>query len=185
MNEIKPKVYAHCSYVGTTGYNNHTRDFFRELSKFIQLKVRNFTVGKSWNGVNDTPHDGEKYLDDIDKSLLYKQRCWVENGDMKDFTIYPSPEKNFSHNIDLVLNETNHYLFYQNYNRPKIAYNVWESTLQPEGFFNKLLEYDQIWVPSQWQADCTIAQGADPSKVKVVPEGVDTSTFYPEDPKTV
>ena len=67
----KPKIYAHCSYVGTTGYNNHTRDFFRELRKHLQLKVRNFTVGNSWNGINDTPHDGEKYLDDIDKSLLY------------------------------------------------------------------------------------------------------------------
>ena len=42
---MKPKVYAHASYVGTTGYNNHTRDFFRELSKHIDLKVRNFTIG--------------------------------------------------------------------------------------------------------------------------------------------
>jgi glycosyltransferase involved in cell wall biosynthesis len=68
--------------------------------------------------------------------------------------------------------------------KPKIAYNVWESTLQPEGFFNKLLEYDQLWFPSKWQADCTIKQGADPNKVRVVPEGVDTNTFYPEDPQT-
>ena len=36
---------------------------------------------------------------------------------------------------------------------------MWESTLQPEYFFNKLKEYDQVWVPSQWQADCIIAQG--------------------------
>jgi glycosyltransferase involved in cell wall biosynthesis len=85
----------------------------------------------------------------------------------------------FKHDINLILQETNHYYFYDYYNGPKIAYNVWESTLQPEGFFNKLLEYDQIWVPSQWQADCTIAQGADPNKVKVVPEGVDTNTFFP------
>ena len=39
----KPKLYIHGSYVGTTGYNNHTRDFFRELSKYLQLKIRNFT----------------------------------------------------------------------------------------------------------------------------------------------
>jgi len=73
-----PKLYAHCSYIGTTGYNNHTRDFFRELSKYLQLKVRNFTVGKTWVGNNDTPHDNEPYINDIDKSILYKQRLWVD-----------------------------------------------------------------------------------------------------------
>jgi glycosyltransferase involved in cell wall biosynthesis len=52
-------------------------------------------------------------------------------------------------------------------------------------FFINLLDYDQIWVPSKWQRDCTIQQGADPNKVKVVPEGVDINTFYPEDPQTV
>jgi hypothetical protein len=35
----KPKVYVHGSYIGTTGYNQHTRDFFREISKYLQLKV--------------------------------------------------------------------------------------------------------------------------------------------------
>ncbi len=37
---------------------------------------------------------------------------------------------------------------------------------------------------SKWQAKCTIEQGADPNKVKVVPEGVDIKTFYPEEPTT-
>ena len=68
-----------------------------------------------------------------------------------------------------------------NYEGPKIAYNVWESTLQPQGYFNKLKEFDEIWVPSKWQRDCTIAQGYDPEdKIKVVPEGVDVHTFYPD-----
>ena len=180
MKDKKPKLYVHGSYIGTTGYNNHTRDFFRELSKHIQLKIRNFTVGSSWNGNNKTPHDGEPYLTNTDKSLLYKQRLWVDNGKMEDFTIYPLPEKEFSHDIDLVLNETNHYLFYEQYNRPKIAYNVWESTLQPEEFFNKLKEFDELWVPSKWQKECSIKQGYDANKIKVVPEGVDVNTFYPE-----
>jgi autotransporter strand-loop-strand O-heptosyltransferase len=180
MKDKKPKLYVHGSYIGTTGYNNHTRDFFRELSKHVQLKIRNFTVGSSWNGNNEIPHDGEPYLTNIDKSLLYKQRLWVDNGKMEDFTIYPLPEKEFSHDIDLVLNETNHYLFYEQYNRPKIAYNVWESTLQPEEFFNKLKEFDELWVPSKWQKECSIKQGYDANKIKVVPEGVDVNTFYPE-----
>jgi len=174
------KIYAHGSYIGTTGYNNHTRDFFRELSKYSEIKVRNFTVGNSWNGLNSTPHDGEPYLNEVDKSLLYQQRLWVADGKMEDFKIYESPEKEFRPDFNIVLNETNHHLYYDKYIGPKIAYNVWESTRQPDDFFNQLLKFDEIWVPSKWQRECTIEQGADPDKVKVVPEGVDVHTFYPE-----
>ena len=174
------KIYVHGSYVGNTGYNNHTRDFFRELSKYVQIKVRNFTVGDSWDGLSDAPHDNEPYINDVDKSILYQQRLWVADGKMEDFKIYPSKEKEFFHDFNIVLNETNHYLYYDKYIGPKIAYNVWESTRQPEEFFNKLLEFDEVWVPSEWQRQCTIEQGADPNKVKVVPEGVDVHTFYPE-----
>ena len=174
------KIYVHGSYIGNTGYNNHTRDFFRELSKYSQIKVRNFTVGDSWDGLSDTPHDNEPYINDVDKSLLYQQRLWVADGKMEDFKIYESPEKEFYHDFNIVLNETNHYLYYDKYIGPKVAYNVWESTRQPEDFFKKLLEFDEIWVPSEWQRECTIEQGANPDKVKVVPEGVDVHTFYPE-----
>jgi hypothetical protein len=31
-----PKIFAHGSYIGNTGYNNHTREFFRHLSKHAQ-----------------------------------------------------------------------------------------------------------------------------------------------------
>ena len=174
------KIYAHGSYIGTTGYNNHTRDFFRELSKYSEIKVRNFTVGNSWDGLSSTPHDGEPYLNEVDKSLLYQQRLWVADGKMEDFKIYESSEKEFRHDFNIVLNETNHHLYYDKYIGPKIAYNVWESTRQPDNFFNQLLKFDEIWVPSEWQRECTIEQGADPDKVKVVPEGVDVHTFYPE-----
>jgi len=180
-----PKVKAHCSYIGTTGYNHHSRDFFRKLSEKIDLKIRNFTIGKNWNWPNNEPHNGESYLNNIDKKLLEEQVLWTSETARDNFPIYTKHKNEFEHNVDLVLNETDHYLYYEDYNKPKIAYNVWESTLQPPHFFNKLLEYNQIWVPSQWQADCTIKQGADPDKVKVIPEGVDVDTFYPEDPQTV
>lgn len=177
---MKPKIYAHCSYIGTTGYNNHTRDFFRELSKHVKLKVRNFSIGSSWNGYNLTPHDNEPYINDIDKSILYKQSLWRTENEMVDHDIYPSEEKDFIQDFNLILLETNHYFFYHNYLGPKIAYNVWESTLQPIPFFEKLKEFDELWVPSKWQRDCSITQGYDPNKIQVVPEGVDSKTFYPE-----
>jgi autotransporter strand-loop-strand O-heptosyltransferase len=176
-----PKIYVHGSYIGTTGFNNHTRDFLRELSKYTQLKVRNFTVGNSWTGLNDTPHDNEPYLTELDKSLLHKQILYNSEGNFEDYEIYSDDSKNFYPDFNIILSETNHHIFYNKYSGPKIAYNVWESTLQPTEFFEKILEYDEIWVPSKWQAQCTIEQGADPDKVKVVPEGVDVHTFYPEE----
>ena len=175
-----PKIFAHGSYVGNTGYNQHTRDFFRELSKHFDIKVRNFTVGNSWKGYNENPHDEEKYFTDVDKKLLYQQILWQDNRQSRgDYPIYPDKSKEWQHDVNIVLCETNHYIFYDNYDGPKIAYNVWESTLQPEHFFNKLKEFDELWVPSKWQKDCTIAQGYNANKIKVVPEGVDTSVFFP------
>ena len=177
---MKPKIFVHGSYIGTTGYNNHTRDFFRELSNHVELKVRNFTIGSSWQGLSNNCHDDEPYFTELDKKLLYEQILWVTNDSRDNFKIYKDESKEFFHDFNIILSETNHHLFFDHYHGPKIAYNVWESTRQPEGFFNKLKEFDELWVPSQWQKDCTIEQGYDPDKVKVVPEGVDVHTFFPE-----
>ena len=180
----EPKVYAHGAYVGTTGYANHTRDFFRHLSKHIPLKVRNYTIGKGWEWPKDEPHNKEPYFTSLDKELLIEQTLQTGDNQREDFPIYTKHGDKFDHNLNLVLMETNHYYFYDHYKGPKIGYNVWETTLQPETFFNRWKTYDQVWVPSKWQAECTIAQGMPIDKVKVVPEGVDINTFYPEDPQT-
>ena len=178
---IKPKLYIHGSYIGNTGYNQHTRDFFRELSKQLQLKVRNFTVGKTWEGHNETPHNKELYINDVDKNILYEQVLWNSEGRRDNYKIYSNLSKEFTPDLNIVLCETDHHLFYDSYKGPKIAYNVWETTRQPEDFFNKLKEFDELWVPSKWQRDCTIAQGYNPDKIKIVPEGVDINTFYPKE----
>ena len=177
----KPKLYIHGSYIGNTGYNQHTRDFFRELSKQLQLKVRNFTVGKTWDGHNETPHNKELYINDVDKNILYEQVLWNSEGRRDNYKIYSNLSKEFTPDLNIVLCETDHHLFYDSYKGPKIAYNVWETTKQPENFFNKLKEFDELWVPSKWQRDVTIAQGYDPNKIKIVPEGVDINTFYPKE----
>jgi len=174
------KIFAHGSYIGNTGYNHHTRDFFRALSKHSKIKVRNFTIGSTWEGHNLSPHDKEPYLNQIDKDILYQQILWDDEKKRSNYPIYPHPSKEFIPDLNIVLCETDHYIFYDHYSGPKIAYNVWESTLQPLGFFNRLLEYDQLWVPSKWQKECTIKQGYPEEKIRVVPEGVDTKTFYPE-----
>ena len=181
----EPKVFAHGAYIGTTGYANHTRDFFRHLSKHLPLKIRNYTVGKGWEWPKDEPHNKEPYITSLDKELLVEQTLQTGDSQREDFPIYTKHGDKFDHNLNLVLMETNHYYFYDYYKGPKIGYNVWETTLQPQQFFDRWKTYDQVWVPSKWQAECTIAQGMPADKVKVVPEGVDINTFYPEDPQTV
>jgi autotransporter strand-loop-strand O-heptosyltransferase len=178
------KIYAHGSYVGDTGYNQHTRDFFRHLSKHADIKVRNFTVGRSWKGYNLKAHDDEQYFNETDKKLLYKQILWNSDRTRSDFPLYPDSSKEFTPDVNIVLCETNHHLFYDEYDGPKIAFNVWESTLQPQDYFNKLLEFDELWVPSEWQKECTVKQGYPEDKIKVVPEGVDVHTFYPDENAT-
>jgi autotransporter strand-loop-strand O-heptosyltransferase len=175
------KIYAHGSYIGNTGYNSHTREFYRELSKLCRLKVRNYTIGETWKGYNESPHDNEPYFNETDRSILYKQILWNNDNTRSDYDIYKSDVKEFIQDLNLVLCETDHHIFYDNYNGPKIAYNVWESTLQPEHFFNQLKKFDEVWVPSEWQKDCMVNQGFDKSKIQVVPEGVDIDVFYPEE----
>ena len=175
------KIYGHGSYVGNTGYNQHTRDFFRHLSKHAQIKFRNFTVGNSWKGMSSEPHNDEPYFNEVDRKILYEQILWNTDKTRGNHKMYVGPSKEFVADVNIVLCETNHHLFYDNYLGPKIAYNVWESTLQPQQYFNKLQEFDEMWVPSKWQRDVTIAQGYDPNKIKVVPEGVDVNTFFPEE----
>ena len=116
MKDIK--VYAHGCYVGNTGFNNHTRDFFRNLKNHLSLKVRNFTVGDSFTWPSDCPHDGEKYLTDEDRSILHKQTLWNSENIREDYEIYPSEDKNFTPDFNLVLSETNHYYFYDDYSGP-------------------------------------------------------------------
>jgi autotransporter strand-loop-strand O-heptosyltransferase len=72
---------------------------------------------------------------------------------------------------------------------PSICYSVWESTEYPSWFIEKLKLFDQLWVPSEWQRACSIAQGIPEEFVKVIPEGVDPDiykpAFFTEDPAYV
>ena len=176
-----PKIFLHGSYVGTTGYNQHTRDFVRHLSDLTDIKVRNFTIGKTWDGMSSEPHSNEPYFNKTDEKVLYEQILWNNDKSRSNYKMYQDESKEFVPDVNIVLCETNHHLFYDNYNGPRIAYNVWESTLQPPQYFERLKYFDEFWVPSKWQKECTVKQGYPEDKIKVVPEGVDVHTFFPED----
>ena len=174
-------IKAHCSIIGENGYNNHSRNFFSALNNLHNVKIRNFTVGKSWKGLNNIPHEGEQYLTDDHKSMLFEQILWVDENmcENRSYPIYSYDDK-FIQDVNITLEPMNHHLFYDNHiGKVNIGYNVWETTRYPDSFFNLIKKYDQFWVASNWHKNCLIEQGYDSLRVKVVPEGVDSSKFFP------
>jgi FkbM family methyltransferase len=174
------KILAHTSFIGKTGYANHAKSFFCALNKYHTVKVRNLTIGDSWKGMNNTPHDGEPYITDEMKDMLILQTLFNANKSRSDYPMYDY-KNDFVPDVDIVLAETNNYYFYENYEVYKIAYNVWESTRYPDDFFKRLFYFDEVWVPTQWQFDCLVEQGYPAHKISIVPEGVDVETFKPLD----
>jgi FkbM family methyltransferase len=172
------KILAHAPFIGTTGYANHCKSFFCALNKYHTVKVRNLTIGDSWNGWNNTPHNGESYITDEMKDMLIQQTLFNADGSRTDYPIYDYDGK-FNPDVHIVLAEMNNHYFYDNYEGYKIAYCVWESTLFPQDFYNCLLTFDEVWVPTQWQSDCLVNQGYPKKKIFVIPEGVDVETFKP------
>ena len=178
------KILAHTSFIGKTGYANHAKSFFCALNKYHTVKIRNLTIGDSWKGMNDTPHDGEPYITDEMKDMLILQTLFNADKTRSDFPMY-GYDGNYKPDVNIILAETNNHYFYDNYEGYKIAYNVWESTRYPDGFFKRLFYFDEVWVPTQWQFDCLVEQGYPKEKISIVPEGVDVDTFKPlfENPK--
>lgn len=169
-------ILGHCCYIGETGYAIHSRNFFREFSKKVNLKIRNFSVDKNWQGLHNENPYGDS-INDIDKNILALQYHNTHEG-YKDFPVF-NGIKDFHQDIDIVLVDCYHHFYYSQYPNKKIFYIAWEKNKYPDDFFEKLKEADQVWVPSEWQAAITIKQGIEKSKVKVVPEGIDPDVYCP------
>ncbi|MFW9872283.1 MAG: autotransporter strand-loop-strand O-heptosyltransferase [Candidatus Thorarchaeota archaeon] len=158
------QIVGHTSFLGHTGYNNHSRNFFTHLDKFIPTKIRNFSHV-----------DSLSYLKPEERKILIDP--WT-NPPYDKLGMFFKPNQNDTV-VNIVLNESHHYYFYDKYSNPMIAYNVWESTRQLDEYFRRILEYDQFWCPTEWQRKCTIEQGYPEDRVKVVPEGINGNIFYP------
>ena len=172
------KIFAHTCFTGPTGYNNHARSFFVALNKHHQVKVRNLTVGTTWTGYNLHAHDNEPYITDEMKDMLYQQTLFNNDGTRTDYPLY-NYDGNFKADVHIVLMEMNAHYFWDDYEGYKIGFCVWETTRFPDAFFQRLLYFDEMWVPTQWQFDCLVEQGYPSHRISIVPEGVDVSTFKP------
>jgi len=161
---MKLGVIGHTSFLGFTGYNNHSRNFFTHLNKHYPTRIRNYTYTPDLSYLTQSQHD-----------MIIEQK-WNEFPFKIGTPFSKVPDTTY---VNLVLNESHHYYFYDKYESPMIAYNVWEATKQIPEYFNRILQYDQFWCPTEWQRKCTIEQGYPEDRVKVVPEGVDGKRFYP------
>jgi len=158
------QVVGHTSFLGHTGYNNHSRNFFTHLDKYIPTRVRNYTYTSDLS-----------YLKPEEYKLIIQQNLDGHPAPV-GLPFIPNPN---DLQVNIVLNESHHYFFYDKYEHPMIAYNVWEATRQIPEYFNRILEYDQFWCPTEWQRQCTIEQGYPEDRVKVVPEAVNGNLFKP------
>lgn len=172
------KILASTCFIGDTGYNNHARDFFTALNKYHEVKIRNWTVGKTWSNYSDNCHDSEPYLTKEMQDMLILQTLKKANNSYSDYPIY-GYDNHFEHDVHIILADVNHPYFLEEKKGYTIGYNVWETTHYPKDFFNKILKYDQFWVVSEWQKQCLIAQGYPSHKIFVVPEGVNGDVFKP------
>ena len=66
----------------------------------------------------------------------------------------------------------------------KVIYTVWESTRLPDDWLSPLKSADQVWTASRWGAAVMARNGVAPSRLHVVPEGVDPVIFNPDVPPT-
>ena len=126
-------VLAHAPFIGHTGYARHAQSFFTALDNYIPVRVRNFTH------CNELDHLTQKQKD------MIIHQTWTHIPWEVGRPFVTSAKDKL---LNIILMETNHFYFYENYKGPKIAFNVFESTRQPEQFFSRLLQYDQLWVPT-------------------------------------
>ncbi len=173
-------ILVHTSFIGDTGYNNHARSFFTALNKYHNVKVRNYTVGSTWKQYHERCHDTEPYMTDEIREMLILQTLINNDFSTSDYPLY-GYDGSFKPDVHIVLNDVNHSYFSEHYNGYTIGYNVWETTEYPVDFFQKILKFNEFWVPSEWQKINLIKQGYPEHKIFVVPEGVDGETFKPSE----
>jgi len=167
------KIKAHCPFLGHTGYNAHTRGFFTALSELVDLRVDNYT----WCD------DRHNYLNDEQKRII--SEITLDHADGTQGQFPPDWKKeieDFKYDVDIVLHEHRHGHFWRDFQKPKIACTIWETDLMDDNFFKRLLDYNELWVPSLWQKECAIKQGYPSDRVQVVPSGVEPDCVPLSDP---
>jgi FkbM family methyltransferase len=174
-------ILVHGTILGYGGIAHHTREFTKALSKYHNVKIRNFNLVDldDWAGYTG-PNilKNARHLDEIHHKLLYQQTLYDNNGELAEFPL-SGYEESFVPDVHIIMAEVNHYYHYQDYDKPVIVYFPWETTNVLPKFMERLHSADYIWVPSEWQKQMLIDNGLTPNKISVVHEGIDSKKYYP------
>jgi FkbM family methyltransferase len=177
-------ILIYGTMIGPGGIAHHTREFTKRLAKLHNVKFRNFNVPNGWNGKYAVDmYVGYDNLDNIHHKILYEQTLWTVGGDLVEYPL-TGYDPAFKPDVHLVMAEANHHYYYGEFdkiNAPSIAYFPWETDRIRDDFFSELFKFTQLWVPSEWQKKILINQGYPGDRVVVVPEGVDSTIYYPTD----
>jgi glycosyltransferase involved in cell wall biosynthesis len=65
-----------------------------------------------------------------------------------------------------------------NFRGHNIQWIVFESTRIPENILAVCQTSDQVWVPTDWGRSILVANGINPDRIRVIPEGVDGNRFH-------
>lgn len=172
-------ILVHGTILGYGGIAHQTREFTKSLSKYHNVKIRNFNLVdlESWHGYTgpDILKDAV-HLEDIHHKMLYQQTLW--DGELKDFPLSGYAES-FVPDLHIIMSEVNHYYHYQKYDKPVVVYFLWETTHILPTFIDILKSVDYVWVPSKWQLEILVNNGIDRNKISVVNLGVDPKKYYP------
>ncbi len=63
--------------------------------------------------------------------------------------------------------------------RCNIGRTTFETDSIPDGWAENCAEFDEIWVPSEFNRETFARNGVDERKLRVMPEGIDTGLFHP------
>lgn len=179
-------ILIYGTIIGPGGIAHHTREFTKRLAQSHNVKFVNFNVPTEWSGVYSTDmYNDNSELDEIHHQILHLQTLW-DSDEIGGYRLNDYPlsgyDTDFKPDIHLVMAEANHHYHYKPFHKlkePAIAYFPWETDRVRDDFFNELLKFDRVWVPSQWQKGVLVNQGYDEAKIDVVPEGVDAHIYAP------
>jgi len=172
-------ILVHGTILGYGGIAHHTREFTKNLSKYHNVKIRNFNLVDldDWRGYTgpDILKDA-KHLEEVHHNMLYQQT--LMDGDFKDFPL-TGYDESFEPDFHLIMAEVNHYYHYDKYDKPVIIYFPWETTnILPE-FLSVIKSAKYLWVPSEWQKQILINNNVNEEKISIVNEGVDPLIYFP------
>ena len=154
------KVNLYGSIWGCTGYANHTKHLANALCN----------IGVDVSLQCQVPQGWERVVNDNELKMITKPVH-------KD-------------GIDLMIDLPQNWRMVSSERRPFVGFFIWEGDCVPEHYMKYLMDENvkQIWVPSKHTKQAILNTWKEPhpeliDKIKIVPHGVDTKIFKPEEPK--